>query len=40
MSDRDHAARAIRLLGTERWPDIVDGYTLGAYGTMAGYEGF
>ena len=40
MSDRDHAAHAIRLLGSERWPDIVDSYTLGAYGTMAGYEGF
>ncbi|PSP39134.1 hypothetical protein BRC71_03675 [Halobacteriales archaeon QH_7_65_31] len=40
MSDHDHSARAIRLLGTEQWPDIIDSYTLGAYGTLAGYEGF
>ncbi|MDZ7745408.1 MAG: hypothetical protein U5K28_02380 [Halobacteriales archaeon] len=40
MSDCDHVARAVRCLATERWPDIVESYTLGAYGTMAGYEGF
>ncbi|MFC7175890.1 hypothetical protein [Halosegnis marinus] len=38
--DADHGERAVHLLGTERWPAIADAYTMGAYGHLAGYEGF
>jgi hypothetical protein len=38
--DIDHADRAVRLLGPERWREAADAYTMGAYGTLAGYEGF
>lgn len=41
MTDElDHADRAVRLLGPERWREAADTYTLGSYGTLAGYEGF
>jgi hypothetical protein len=38
--EQDHGDRAVRLLGTERWPAVADAYTMGAYGLLAGYEGF
>ena len=36
----DHRDRAVRLLATERFDEIAEAYTMGAYGTLAGYEGF
>lgn len=40
MDETEHGDRAVRLLGTERWPAVADAYTMGAYGLLAGYEGF
>jgi hypothetical protein len=39
-ADLEHGDRAVRLLATERFDDIADAYTMGAYGHLAGYEGF
>lgn len=42
MSDdtSEHGERAVRLLASERWDEVGDAYTMGAYGLLAGYEGF
>jgi hypothetical protein len=39
-TDLDGAARAIRALGRDDHAAAADAYVLGAYGTLAGYEGF
>lgn len=36
----DHATRAIRATATADWQTAGDQYTLAAYGTLAGHEGF
>lgn len=39
-ADINHGERAIRLLASERFDAVADAYTMGAYGHLAGYEGF
>jgi hypothetical protein len=40
MDDLDHADRAIRALAEANWRAAAEQYTLAAYGTLAGHEGF
>jgi hypothetical protein len=40
MDELDHADRAIRALAEESWQTAGEQYTLAAYGTLAGHEGF
>ena len=40
MDDLDHTDRAIRALAERAWRAAAEAYTLAAYGTLAGHEGF